>query len=155
VTRDEGYMRLALEEADSAALEGEVPIGCVLVSSDDAVLARGHNLREQRRDATAHAEVVALRRAGKTSVSWRLEGATAYVTLEPCIMCAGAFLHARVARVVYACDDPKGGAAHSLYALGSDRRLNHQYELTRGILSDEATVRLRSFFAKLRRSGKK
>ena len=148
-------MRLALEEADAAATEGEVPIGCVLVSSEGVVLARGHNLREQTRDATAHAEVVALRRAGKASASWRLEGASAYVTLEPCIMCAGAFLHGRVTRVVYGCDDPKGGGAHSLYAVGSDARLNHQYELTRGVLADEATARLQGFFSKLRRAGKK
>ncbi len=152
---DEDFMAIALEEADQAAREGEIPIGCVIRGSDDLELARGHNQREQLADVTAHAEVVALRQAARASSSWRCAGATVYVTLEPCVMCAGALVQARVARVVYACDDPKGGGAFSLYSIGQDARLNHQYELTRGVMTDAASARLQDFFARLRRAGKK
>ncbi|HWL88223.1 MAG TPA: nucleoside deaminase, partial [Polyangiaceae bacterium] len=103
----------------------------------------------------AHAEMIALRAAAATAPSWRLDGVTAYVTLEPCVMCAGAFVHARIARVVYGCDDPKGGAVHTLYTMGQDSRLNHRFEVTRGVLADECATRLRSFFAELRAQGKK
>ena len=118
-------------------------------------LARGHNQREQLVDVAAHAEVVALRRAAKAVRSWRLVGATVYVTLEPCVMCAAALVHARVARVVYGCDDPKGGGMFSLYAIGQDARLNHQIELTRGVMADAAASRLQAFFGRLRSAGKK
>jgi tRNA(adenine34) deaminase len=155
VNDDEAQMAIALGEADLASREGEVPIGCVIRGPDGAELARAHNLREQLLDATAHAEVIALRRAAKALGSWRLVGATAYVTLEPCVMCAGALLHARVARVVYGCDDPKGGGAFSLYSIGQDSRLNHQYELTRGVMAEEASAKLQAFFGRLRRAGKK
>lgn len=148
-------MQVALGEADLAAREGEIPIGCVIRSASGSELARGHNLREQLSDVTAHAEVVALRRAAKAIGSWRLPGATVYITLEPCVMCAAALVHARVARVVYGCDDPKGGGAFSLYAIGQDARLNHQYEVTRGVMTDAATARLQDFFGRLRRAGKK
>lgn len=148
-------MAVALGEADLAAKEGEVPIGCVIRGPDDAELARAHNLREQLADATAHAEIVALRRAAKALGSWRLVGATLYVTLEPCVMCAGALVHSRVARVVYGCDDRKAGGAFSLYAIGGDSRLNHQFELTRGVLAADAAARLQTFFGRLRRAGKK
>jgi tRNA(adenine34) deaminase len=149
------WMRVALEEADAAALAGEVPVGCVLVDASGAELARGHNLRETTQDPTAHAEMVALRAASARAKTWRLDGVTAFVTLEPCAMCAGAFVHARVARVVYGCDDPKGGAVATLYTIGQDARLNHRFALERGVLADECAERLRAFFAGLRAQGKK
>ena len=152
---DEEWMRIALAEADLAAREGEVPIGCVIRGADDVELARGHNLREQLSDVTAHAEVVTLRTASKAARSWRLVGARVYVTLEPCVMCAATLVQARVARVVYGCDDPKAGGAVSLYAIGNDSRLNHRFELTRGVLEDESSERLQTFFGRLRRAGKK
>jgi tRNA(adenine34) deaminase len=152
---DEEWMRLALREADLAASEGEVPVGCVVRGADGLELARGHNLREQRKDATAHAEVVALREASRVVGSWRLPGATMYVTLEPCVMCAGALVHARVARVVYGCDDAKAGALVSLYEIGQDSRVNHRFEVTRGTLATEASEKLQDFFGRLRRTGKK
>jgi tRNA(adenine34) deaminase len=152
---DEEWMREALHEADVAAAEGEVPVGCVIRGHDGMLLARGHNLRETLSDATAHAEIVAMREASNAIGSWRLIGTTVYVTLEPCVMCAGALMHARVARVVYGCDDPKGGGAHSLYTIGQDARLNHQFELVRGVLAGLAAERLQAFFGRLREAGKK
>ncbi len=148
-------MRAALAEADAAAVMGEVPVGCVLVGADGAELARGHNLREATQDPTAHAEMIAVRAAAAKLGSFRLEGVTAYVTLEPCPMCAGALVHARVAHLVYGCDDPKGGAVTSLYSVGVDGKMNHSFALTRGVLADESAARLRSFFAGLRALGKK
>jgi tRNA(adenine34) deaminase len=152
---DEVWMARALVEADLAAAEGEVPIGCVIRGTDDFELSRGHNLREQLADPTAHAEIIAIRRASRAVGSWRCLGATLYVTLEPCVMCAGALVHARFARVVYGCDDPKAGGAFSLYSIGQDPRLNHRFEITRGVLAGASTTRLQDFFAKLRRTGKK
>lgn len=152
---DDEWMAIALAEADLAASEGEVPIGCVVRGAGGNELARSHNLREQQADATAHAEIVALRRASRAARSWRLEGATVYVTLEPCIMCAGALVNGRVARVVYGCDDPKAGGAFSLHAIGQDPRLNHSFALTRGVLAEASTARLQAFFGALRRTGKK
>jgi len=152
---DEVWMRVALEEADAAAQIGEVPVGCVLVDASGAELARGRNERESLRDPTAHAEILAIRAGALSKQSWRLDGATAYVTLEPCPMCAGALVHARVSRVVYGCDDPKGGAVITLYSIGQDARLNHRFELTRGVLEAECASRLRLFFAALRAQGKK
>ena len=148
-------MALALGEADAAAAKGEVPVGCVLVDAEGNELARGHNLRESLADATAHAEMVAIRAASAHLASWRLDGTTAYVTLEPCAMCAGALVHARVRRVVFGCDDPKGGAVVTLFTIGQDTRLNHRFELTRGVLADECAQRLRAFFGALRAQGKK
>jgi tRNA(adenine34) deaminase len=148
-------MREALAEADAATAAGDVPVGCVLVASDGRELARGHNQREALHDPTAHAEIVALRSASHLLGSWRLDGVSAYVTLEPCAMCAGALLHARVARVVYGCDDPKGGAVTTLFTIGRDPRLNHRFEVTSGVLALECAERLRSFFASLRAQGKK
>ncbi|WP_394844698.1 tRNA adenosine(34) deaminase TadA [Pendulispora brunnea] len=153
--RDVTWMQAALAEADAAAARLEVPVGCILVGADGVEIARGYNLRETWLDATAHAEMVALRAAAAKAPSWRLDGVTAYVTLEPCIMCAGAFVHARITRVVYGCDDPKGGALHSLYNIAQDTRLNHRYEVTRGVLAEECASRLRAFFAALRAQGKK
>ncbi len=149
--RDDAYwMGVALREAGKAADRGEVPIGAVVVV-EGVVLARGHNLRETQDDPTAHAELVAIRKAAKKIGGWRLVGATLYVTLEPCIMCMGAILLARVARVVYGCRDPKGGAAGSLYDLSADRRLNHRVELVAGVREAECSAILSGFFAELRK----
>ena len=151
----DGWMRVALEEADAAAAIGEVPVGCVIVGADGVEIARGKNLRESRKDPTAHAEMIAVRTATERRASWRLDDATLYVTLEPCAMCAGALVLARVRRVVYGCDDPKGGAVTTLFEIGRDARLNHRFELERGVLADECAERLRTFFAALRAQGKK
>jgi tRNA(adenine34) deaminase len=149
------WMREALVEADAAARDGEVPVGCVVVGADGAELARAHNLRESLQDPTAHAEMFAIRDAAKRLGSFRLEGATLYVTLEPCPMCAGALVQARIARVVYGCDDAKAGAVKSLYTIGTDPRLNHRFEVVSGVLAEECAGRLSSFFAALRAQGKK
>ena len=143
-------MRLALEDADLAAGEGEVPVGCVVVDADGRELARGRNARESLSDPTAHAEVMAIRAAAARTASWRLEGATCYVTLEPCAMCAGALVLARVSRVVYGCPDPKAGAVTTLFGIGRDPRLNHRFEVVSGVLAEECADRLKRFFAALR-----
>lgn len=148
-------MREALAEADVAASLGEVPVGCVVVSPDGAELARAHNLRETEEDPTAHAEIVAVREAAKKLGTWRLDGCTLYVTLEPCPMCAGALVNARIGRVVWGCDDPKAGACTTLYSIGSDARLNHRFAITRGVLDVDCADRLKRFFAALRAKGKK
>jgi tRNA(adenine34) deaminase len=148
-------MRAALAEAGAASALGEVPVGCVIVDAAGAELGRGHNAREATQDPTAHAEMLAIRAAAARARTWRLEGATAFVTLEPCAMCAGALVHTRVARVVYGCDDPKGGAVVTLYTVGQDGKLNHRFELTRGVLADECAGALRAFFAALRAQGKR
>ncbi len=154
MSSDEDWMRLALDDADAAQARGEVPVGCVLVV-DGALLARGSNGRERDADPTAHAEMVALRSAAAARASWRLESATAYVTLEPCAMCAGALVLARVARVVYGCNDPKAGAVTTMFGIGLDPRLNHRFEVTHGVLAEECAGRLREFFAALRSQGRK
>jgi tRNA(adenine34) deaminase len=151
---DERWMREALVEADRAAALGEVPVGAVIVAKG-SVVSRGHNLRERDRDPTAHAELLAIREAARAFSSWRLEGCTLYVTLEPCAMCAGALVNARVERVVWGCDDPKAGACTTLFTIGSDPRLNHRFTTTRGVLEEECRTRLQSFFASLRAQGKK
>jgi tRNA(adenine34) deaminase len=148
-------MSQALSEAARAAAEGEVPVGCVIVGETGVELARGYNQREQRNDVSAHAELVALRSAAARSGSWRCPGATVYVTLEPCVMCAGALVQARVARLVYGCDDPKGGGLFSLYKIGDDPRLNHKMEVVRGVEAGACAEALREFFGRLRRMGKK
>ncbi len=119
----EDFMRLALEEADLAAGHGDVPVGAVVVSADGVVLAKEHNRREERADPTAHAELLAIREATRGLSGWRLEGATVYVTLEPCAMCAGALVNARIARLVFGALDPKAGAVVSLFQIGADLRL--------------------------------
>lgn len=150
---DERFMREALAEADAAERRGEVPVGAVIVR-EGTVIARGHNLRESSQDPTAHAELIAMRAAAARLGSWRLEGTTCFVTLEPCPMCAGALVLSRVARVVYGCDDPKAGATKTLYQIGTDARLNHRFELVPGVLADECAARLSGFFAAIRkRSG--
>jgi tRNA(adenine34) deaminase len=153
--RDLEWMQVALDEADRAAEHADVPIGCVVVNADGTELSRDHNRREQLADPTAHAEVLALRRAASVVQSWRLEGATVYSTLEPCPMCAGALLLSRVERLVYAARDPKAGAIDSLFSLGSDRRLNHSFVVERDLLASESQARLSAFFKRLRAAGEK
>ncbi|MDO8746386.1 MAG: tRNA adenosine(34) deaminase TadA [Thermodesulfovibrionales bacterium] len=143
------FMRLALEEASLAFSKGEVPVGAVLVS-EDVVISRTHNTRESSKDPTAHAEMIAIRIGAEKGSSWRLGEATLYVTKEPCIMCAGAMVNARLGRLVYGCKDEKGGAVDSLYKLLSDRRLNHQVEVVSGILKDECAEMLIKFFKERR-----
>jgi tRNA(adenine34) deaminase len=151
VTQDEHFMRAALAEAEAAAAAGDVPVGAVVVSSTGVILARGRNRREQDQDPTAHAEVEALREAARAQGAWRLAGATVYSTLEPCPMCAGALVNARVARIVYGCADPKAGAVDTLFPIGRDTRLNHRFEVTSGVLALECAAVLRAFFAVRRR----
>ena len=140
-------MREALAEARSAPDTGDVPIGAVVLDPDGLVIGRGHNEREALGDPTAHAEVVALREAAAARGEWRLEGCTLVVTLEPCTMCAGAAVLARVARVVFGAYDDKAGAVGSLWDVVRDRRLNHRPEVISGVLADECTLMLQEFFA--------
>jgi tRNA(adenine34) deaminase len=152
---DERWMRVALDEADAAASKGEVPVGAVIVSSTGELLATGHNLRETDEDPTAHAEIVAIRAAAQKLGTWRLEDTTLYVTLEPCVMCAGAMVNGRVGRLVYGAADPKAGACTTLFTIGTDTRLNHRFPIVSGVLAEECADRLRRFFAALRAQGKK
>jgi tRNA(adenine34) deaminase len=147
---DAAWMGVALEEADLAASLGEVPVGCLVVAADGSEIGRGRNARESLQDPTAHAEILALRAAAAKIGGWRLEGATVYATLEPCAMCAGALVLARVARVVYGCDDPKAGAVTTMFGVGVDPRLNHRFEVVSGVRADECAARLRVFFGRLR-----
>ncbi|MBX3184685.1 MAG: nucleoside deaminase [Polyangiaceae bacterium] len=148
-------MELALEEADRAALHGDVPIGCVILDAQGELLARSHNRREIDADPTGHAEVLALRLAAERIGHWRLTGATLYVTLEPCAMCAGALVNARIGRLVYGAADPKAGAVGSLYQLHQDTRLNHRFPCTAGVLAEASRDRLQAFFRRLRAEGQK
>jgi len=147
---DEYWMAVAVAEADSASAEGEVPVGCVVVDSDGTELARARNARELLGDPTAHAEILALRAASAKIGGWRLAGTTAYVTLEPCAMCAGALVLARVERLVYGCADMKAGAVTTLFGVGIDDRLNHRFNVTAGVLAGTCAERLSNFFATLR-----
>ncbi len=146
---DEYFMRLALAEAEKAAALGETPVGAVLVISGD-VIAAAHNMRETWQDPTAHAEMLVLREASLKLGRWRLEEASLYVTLEPCLMCAGALVLARIDRLVYGCRDQKAGALGSAYDVVRDGRLNHTYRITPGILEAECRELLQIFFGKLR-----
>jgi tRNA(adenine34) deaminase len=146
---DDDFMGLALEEARAAGELGEVPIGCVIVS-EGRVIGRGHNLREQDQDPTAHAEIIAIREAARGLGSFRVTPATCYVTCEPCPMCAGALVNARVDRLVYGCADPKAGACKTLYEIPTDPRLNHRMEVTSGVREEECAELLQSFFRELR-----
>lgn len=148
---DLGFMRLALDEAAAAADEGEVPIGAVVVC-DGQVVSRSHNRREEDADPAAHAEFLAMEEAARALGRWRLSGCTVYVTLEPCLMCAGLMVNARVDRCVYGAPDPKGGALGTLFDVSHDPRLNHAFEVTSGVLADEAADQLRAFFRARRRS---
>ena len=142
---DHQWMGLALEEAALAAAAGEVPVGAVVVM-DGRLLGRGHNTPIALSDPTAHAEIVALRDAARAVGNYRLTGATLYATVEPCVMCCGAALQARVARLVYGAADPKAGAARSLYQMLEDPRLNHRVEVAAGVRGDECGARLSEFF---------
>jgi tRNA(adenine34) deaminase len=146
VEPDLQFMQQALEEARSAAAAGEVPIGAVLVRNNE-IIARANNRTIRDCDPTAHAEIVALRAAARHFANYRMPGSTLYVTLEPCIMCAGAMIQARIERVVYAADDPKGGAARTCFTALSNPALNHQVPFTAGILAGESAALLQSFFA--------
>lgn len=142
-------MRLALKEASLAFQKGEVPVGAI-ISKDGKVISSSHNLRETSKDPSAHAEILVIRDAIKISDSWRLTGLTLYVTKEPCIMCAGALVNSRIARLVYGCRDEKAGGVDSLYQILNDRRLNHQVEVVSGVLDEECAGILRNFFKERR-----
>lgn len=146
---DETFMTMALELAREAGALGEVPIGAVVVC-DGAVIARGYNRREIDADPAGHAELIAIREAASKLGRWRLTGCTVYVTLEPCPMCAGLMHQARISRCVYAAPDPKAGALGTLYDLHDDKRLNHRFDVTSGVLESESAELLRSFFRVLR-----
>lgn len=148
---DEQWMRSALSQAENAARQGEVPVGAVIVRND-VVIAEGYNQPIKGHDPSAHAEIMALRAAGKTQQNYRLPGHTLYVTLEPCVMCAGAIIHARIDRVVFGAWEPKGGAVSSVYDVLSVPRLNHRVEWEGGILEEECASMLRSFFRDRRKS---
>jgi len=152
--KHEHYMQLAIEQARQAEAAGDVPVGAVIVR-DGQLVAAAHNQREQLRDPTAHAEMIAITQAADAVGSWRLTGCTLYVTLEPCPMCAGAILQARLPRVVYGAADPKAGAVETLYRLLADPRMNHQTEVLAGLLGAECGKLLSDFFAEQRRLGKK
>ena len=182
VSEDERYMHMALEEARAAAAVGEVPIGAVVVydatcdpaspyfvtdemgpiqreaqraaAGEPRVIARAHNRRELDEDPSAHAEFLAMVEAARAWGHWRLSGCTVYVTLEPCVMCAGLMVNGRIDRCVFGATDPKAGALVSLFQLGNDQRLNHRFELTPGVLADECSAELKAFF-KARRKARK
>ena len=149
------HMEMALEEAALAAAEDEVPVGCVIVSFEQGVIARAHNQRERLLDPTAHAEMIAITQAATALHSWRLDGCALYVTLEPCPMCAGAIVQARLPVVVYGTADPKAGACDTLYRITSDPRLNHRALVLRGVLGDRCAALLSEFFQARRSEGKK
>jgi tRNA(adenine34) deaminase len=150
---DETWMRAALDEGARAGRLGEVPVGAVIVH-DGVIVGRGGNRRESAADPTAHAEILAIREAAHRLGGWRLVGAALYVTQEPCPMCAGAAVNGRIARVIYGCDNPKAGAARTLYRLLEDGRLNHRAEVRAGVLADECGRLLTGFFEALRRQNK-
>jgi tRNA(adenine34) deaminase len=149
---DEEFMTQALNEARKALAEGEVPIGAVIVNASQEIIGRGYNHPISSHDPTAHAEIMAMREAASRVGNYRLTGLTLYCTLEPCVMCAGAIVHARIARVVFGALDPKAGAAGSLYSVLSDTRLNHQPEIVSGIRESECRNLLQEFFSWKRKS---
>jgi tRNA(adenine34) deaminase len=142
---DEDYLRAAIDEAQAAEAAGEVPVGAIVVYNG-AVIGRGQNRVLRDSDPTAHAEIVAMREAGRALQNYRLEGCTLYVTLEPCAMCAGAILHARIARLIYAAADPKAGACGSVLGVMNHPQLNHRVEVSAGLLAEECGAMLTSFF---------
>ena len=148
------HMEMALEEAALAADTDEVPIGAVIVSQEKGVIARAHNQREMLHDPTAHAEMIAITQAAEALRSWRLENCILYVTLEPCPMCAGAIVQARLPLVVYGAADPKAGACDTLYRITSDPRLTHRAQVISGVLADRCAAVLSDFFAQKRRLGR-
>jgi len=150
---DEQYMRIAISQALIAEENGDVPIGAVIVHNN-TIIAKAYNQREQLQDPTAHAEIIALTQAASALENWHLNDCTIYVTLEPCCMCSGALVLARMKRLVYGCDDPKTGAVKSLYNILSDKRLNHQVEVTSGVMAEECSALLQIFFDKRRKENK-
>jgi len=142
-------MKMAIEQAQIAEENGDVPIGAIIVYQNQ-IIGKAYNQREQLQDPTAHAEIIALTQAAAFLESWRLHGCTMYVTLEPCPMCAGALVLARIDRLVYGCDDPKTGAVKSLYNIVTDKRLNHTVEVVSGVLSEECSSLLHHFFKRHR-----
>ena len=148
------HMEMALDEAHAAEREDEVPIGCVIVSLERGVIARAHNQREMLKDPTAHAEMIAITQAATALESWRLENCVLYVTLEPCPMCAGAIVLARLPMVVYGTTDPKAGACDTLYRITNDPRLNHRAQVVGGVLTERCASILSEFFAGKRKAGK-
>ena len=149
-TENERYMRMALRQAEAALAEDEVPVGVVIVR-EGVVIGRAHNQRETLRDPTAHAEIIALTQAASALGAWRLSGARVYATLEPCAMCAGALVNARVEALIYGASDPKAGACGSLYDIPRDDRLNHRLVVVPGVLADECAEIMRAFFDAKRR----
>jgi tRNA(adenine34) deaminase len=155
-SQNETLMREAIAEAKLALAANEVPIGCVIYHAPSArIIGRGHNCRETQHDPTAHAEIEAMRQAGRALGHWRLLDCTLVVTLEPCPMCAGAIVNARIPNLIYGCDDPKAGAVKTLYQLCADPRLNHRVEVVDGVLRDECANLLKDFFRAQRALGKK
>ena len=151
--QDERYMQMALEQARIAEENGDVPIGAVIVH-ENRIIGKAYNQREQLQDPTAHAEIIALTQAAAALENWHLNGCAIYITLEPCPMCAGALVLARMDRLVYGCDDPKTGACKSLYNIVQDERLNHRLEVTSGVLAEQCGQLLQEFFAKRREENK-
>jgi len=147
---DRAFMLEAIAEAGKADKIGEVPVGAILVAPDGAIVGRGHNCPIALNDPTAHAEIMALRQAAVKLRNYRLNDCVLYVTIEPCLMCAGAVLHARIKRLVYGAPDPKSGAVDSLFIALTDERLNHRVEVKGGVMQEECAQLLRSFFAKKR-----
>jgi tRNA(adenine34) deaminase len=147
---DEYYMRIALEEAETAFLKGEVPVGAVLVENGK-IIAKAHNIKETTNDPIAHAELILIKKGASILGNWRLTNTTIYVTKEPCVMCAGAMVNARLGRLVYGCKDSRYGAITSRYKIASDPMFNHQIDVTSGILEDECSEILKRFFTNLRK----
>jgi len=146
---DQQFMKAAIEQAKIAEENGDVPIGAVIVYKNQ-IIAKAYNQRQQLNDPTAHAEIIALTQAAAFVQNWRLNGCAMYVTLEPCPMCAGALVLARLDRLVYGCDDPKSGACGSIYNIVADERLNHRLQVTAGVLAEDCGAQLQSFFQKRR-----
>ncbi len=148
--RERYFMRIALDEARMAFYKGEVPVGAI-ITDGDTVVARAHNQSISMNDPTAHAEILAIREAGRIKGNYRLNGMELFVTIEPCVMCASALMHARIARLYYGARDPKMGGVESLYSILSDKRLNHRIEVKGGIIEDECLMLIREFFRERRR----
>ncbi|HEY5674759.1 MAG TPA: tRNA adenosine(34) deaminase TadA [Malonomonas sp.] len=151
--QDRIFMAAAMQEAAAAETLAEVPIGAIIVK-DGQIIGRGHNLRETEQDPTAHAEMIAIRQAAEQLGSWRLIDCSLYVTLEPCVMCMGAIILARIPQLVYACRDPKVGAVGSIYNFSTDERFNHQVQVKEGVMQQECSAQLSGFFRKLREEKK-
>lgn len=152
---DEDYLREAIDEAHAAEAAGEVPVGAIIVAPTGEIIARGNNRVLRDHDPTAHAEIIALRAAGQALANYRLTGCTLYATLEPCAMCAGAILHARIGRLVYAAPDPKAGACGSVLSVMNHPQLNHKVEVVAGLLTDECAALLQNFFRSRRSNASK